>query len=53
MVTNSESLAKAIGKGNCETCEDIDSAVNKEVKKQNWDSIQSRFEQHMKEKKMK
>ena len=48
MVTNSESLAKAIEKANCATCEDIESAVSKEVKKQNLDTTQSRFEQHMK-----
>ena len=49
VVTNSESLVKAIEKTNCQSCEDIDSAVNKEAKKRDWDSIQSRFEQHMKE----
>ena len=49
VVTNSESVAKAIEQANCETSADIDSAVSKEVVKQDWHTIQSRFEQHMKE----
>ena len=47
--TNSESLAKAIEKANCNTCEVVEDAVNKEVKKQKWQSAHVRFEQHMKE----
>ena len=49
MVTNSESLAKAIEKANCGTSEDIDSAVSKEARKQSWDTIQSWFEQRVEE----
>ena len=34
VVTNSESLAKAIVRANCNTCKEVEDAVNEEVKKQ-------------------
>ena len=49
MVTDSESLAKAIEMANCETCKEVDDAVSEEVKRHNWNSPYKRFEQHMKE----
>lgn len=48
VVTNSESLAKAIEKANCETCKEVDDAVSEEVRRQNWDIAHMQFEQHMK-----
>ena len=36
VVTNSESLAKAIEKANCETCKEVDDAVSEKVKRQSW-----------------
>ena len=48
MVTNSESLAKAIGRANCNAYKEVEDAVNEEVKKQHWESAHVQLEQHMK-----
>ena len=39
----------AIEKANCETCADINLAVGEEATKQKWNTVHSRFEQHMKD----
>ena len=49
VVTNSESLAKAIENANCETCKEVDAAVSEEVRRQSWTTAHMQFEQHMKE----
>lgn len=49
LVTDTELLAKAIGKANCETCADVNVAVGAEATKQKWNPVHSRFEQHMKD----
>ena len=49
VVTNSESLAKAIEKASCETCKEVGDAVSEEVRRQTWDTVHMQFEQHMKE----
>ena len=49
VVTNSESLAKTIGKANCETCKEARAAFGEEARNQNWAIAHTQFEQHMKE----
>ena len=48
-LTNSYHLAEIIEKSNCRTCEDVEEAVDAEMKKQHWNTTQVQFEQHMKE----
>ena len=47
VITNSLHLVEVIREAECESCEDIESAISKRVKGDNWESDKIGFEQHM------